>query len=274
LTATTEDVLHHHIDGVDWITLNRPDAANALTPSGRDTIIDLLERTSADARVRAVVLAANGRHFCSGADLSAPSGRTAGQTDGGPQPSGPGTIARTLRLGSQRLVAAILDCEKPVIAELHGAAAGIGAHLILACDFVVADENSRIIEVFARRALVPDGGGAYLLPRLVGPTKAKQMMMLADDVSAQEALSLGLVYSVVSADDLRAATTTLAARLASAPTRALAMTKWLVNRSLESSRDQAFADEGLAQELNMSTDDAQEGLQSFVERRPASYLGR
>lgn len=269
MTSTTEEILHDHVRGVDWITLNRPDAANALTPDARDRIIDLLGAASADPNVRAVVLAANGRHFCSGADLSAASGR-----DGlKPAPPGPGSIARTLRLGSQRLVASILDCEKPVIGELHGAAAGIGAHLILACDFVVAGDDARLVEVFARRALVPDGGGAYLLPRLVGTTRAKQLMMLAEDLSATEALALGLVFSVVALDELRNATTALADRLALAPTRTLALTKWLVNRSLDSSREQAFADEGLAQELNMSTVDAQEGLRSFAERRPAVYLG-
>ncbi len=149
----------------------------------------------------------------------------------------------------------------------------IGAHLVLACDFVVAAEDARIIEVFARRALVPDGGGAYLLPRLVGPMKAKQLMMLADDLSAAEAAMLGLVTTVVAADELLAATAGLAERLASGPTRTYALTKWLVNRSLESSRDQAFADEALAQEHNMTTQDAQEGLRSFAERRAAEYHG-
>lgn len=265
-----DEVLHEIVDGVAWITLNRPDAANALPPTSRDRLIELLESASADRGVRAVVLAANGKHFCSGADLSAPAGRDGEQ----PPPPGPGDIARTLRLGSQRLVAAVQDCEKPVIAELHGAAAGIGAHIVLACDFIVAAQTSRIIEVFARRALVPDGGGAYLLPRLVGPIKAKQLMMLADDLSAADADALGLLHAVVPDDELRAATTALAQRLAAGPTRSLALTKWLVNRSLESSREQSFADEGLAQELNMATEDAQEGLRSFGERRPPVYTGR
>jgi 2-(1,2-epoxy-1,2-dihydrophenyl)acetyl-CoA isomerase len=265
----SDDLIYSCTGGVARITLNRPAAANALTPAQRDEMIDLLERASDDGEVRVVVLAAEGKHFCSGADLSAPSGR-----DGVAAPTpGPGSSARTLKHGSQRLIAAVLDCEKPVIAELHGAAAGIGAHLVLACDFVVAAEDARIIEVFARRALVPDGGGAYLLPRLVGPMKAKQLMMLADDLSATEAATLGLVTTVVAADELLAATAALAERLASGPTRTYALTKWLVNRSLESSRDQAFADEALAQEHNMTTQDAQEGLRSFAERRAAEYRG-
>jgi 2-(1,2-epoxy-1,2-dihydrophenyl)acetyl-CoA isomerase len=267
--ATTLEVLHEHIDGVDWITLDRPDAANALTPSARDRIISLLESASADADVRAVVIAANGKHFCSGADLSTPSPGVRA-----PHVDDRGSIARALRNGSQRLIAAVLDCDKPVIAELHGAAAGIGAHLVLACDFIVAASGSRIIEVFARRALVPDGGGAYLLPRLVGPTKAKQLMMLADDLTVDDAVALGLIFSVVQPDELRTATAALATRLAGGPTRTHALTKWLVNRSLDSSRDQCFADEAIAQELNMYTDDAKEGMRSFGERRAAQYSGR
>lgn len=253
-------------DGVLWITLNRPDVANALRPEDRDRIIDWLEDASADGELRAVVLAANGRHFCSGADLSA-----GGDTDGA---AGVGDISRTLRRGAQRLIAAVLDCEKPVVAEVHGAAAGIGAHLAFACDFVVASADARFIEVFARRALVPDGGGAYLLPRLVGPLKAKQMMMLGDDLPATAADDLGLVTEVVGSEELRVRTEALAARLAASPTRTLSAVKWLVNGSLDSSRSQAFADEALAQESNMRTEDANEGIASFRERRPPLYRGR
>jgi 2-(1,2-epoxy-1,2-dihydrophenyl)acetyl-CoA isomerase len=259
-----ESLLVDNRGGARWITLNRPAAANALTPGQRDRIIDILEACSADPDVRVVVLAAHGRHFCSGADLS-------GGT-GGPQL--PGDIARTLRTGSQRLVAAVLDCEKPVVAELHGAAAGIGAHLVLACDFVVASEDARIIEVFARRGLVPDGGGAYLLPRLVGPMRAKELMMLADDLPADRAYELGLVTAVVAEAQLRAQVEKLVERLAGSPTRTLALCKWLINRSLDSSREQSFADEAMAQEQNMGTDDAQEGVRAFVERRPAAFRGR
>ena len=211
-----------------------------------------------------VVLTAAGRHFCSGADLS---GGAGGQRLAG-------DIARTLRTGSQRLIASVLDCEKPVVAEIHGAAAGIGAHLVMACDFVVAADDARLIEVFARRGLVPDGGGAYLLPRLVGPMRAKELMLLADDLPAERAHQLGLVTTVVPQAELRAETEKLAARLVAAPTRTLALCKWLVNRSLDASRDQCFADEAMAQEQNMGTADAQEGVAAFVERRPPTFQGR
>ena len=263
-------VVDRREDGSLWITLDRPEVGNAITPDQRNGLIALLEAASDDPGVRVVVLAATGKHFCTGADLSASSA-----ADGDPAPApGPGSVARLLRTGSQRLVAAVLDCEKPVVAELHGAAAGIGAHIALACDFVVASDESRIIEVFARRGLVPDGGGAYLLPRLVGVHTAKALLMLADDLDAATAKDLGLLHSVVPLDGLRAATEELVARLAQAPTRTLALTKWLVNRSLDSTREQAFADEAMAQDQNMTTDDAQEGLRAFGERRAPRFTGR
>jgi 2-(1,2-epoxy-1,2-dihydrophenyl)acetyl-CoA isomerase len=265
--AAAADLCCEVRSGAMWITLNRPEAANALRPAQRNQLIEWLEEASAEADVRVVVLTATGRHFCSGADLG-PGG------DVPPTPPAVGDISRVLRRGAQRLIAAVLDCEKPVIAEVHGAAAGIGAHLALACDFVVAAADARFIEVFVRRALVPDGGGAYLLPRLIGPLKAKELMMLGDDLPAAAAAQLGLVTEVVEQGDLRAHTEALATRLAAAPTRTLSAIKWLVNSSLDSSRAQSFADEALAQERNMTTEDAQEGMASFGERRPASYRGR
>jgi 2-(1,2-epoxy-1,2-dihydrophenyl)acetyl-CoA isomerase len=183
-------------------------------------------------------------------------------------------VARTLRAGSQRLIASVLDCEKPVVAELHGAAAGIGAHLAVACDFVVASDDARLIEVFVRRGLVPDGGGAYLLPRLIGVARTKEMLMIGDDMPADKAESLGLLTKVVPAGELRPTVEDLVGRLVAAPTRSLALCKWLVNRSLESSREQAFADEAIAQEQNMSTDDAREGILAFLERRTPNFSGR
>jgi 2-(1,2-epoxy-1,2-dihydrophenyl)acetyl-CoA isomerase len=178
-----------------------------------------------------------------------------------------------LRDGAQRLVGAILDCEKPVIAAVNGAAAGIGAHIALACDLVVAAEGARFIEVFVRRGLVPDGGGAYLLPRRVGLQKAKELMFFGDDLPATEAEALGLVNKVVPADALGATVAEWAKRLAAGPTRSIGLTKALLNRSLDSDRETAFREEAMAQELNMTTHDANEGVQSFVERRDPTYRG-
>jgi 2-(1,2-epoxy-1,2-dihydrophenyl)acetyl-CoA isomerase len=171
------------------------------------------------------------------------------------------------------MVTAVLDCDKPVIAAVNGTAAGIGAHLALACDLVVAAEGARFIEVFVRRGLVPDGAGCWLLARLVGLHKAKELMLLGDEVPAEEALRLGLVNRVVPAAELAAAAGEWAARLAAGPTRALALTKGLLNRSLDSDRAGALRDEALAQELNMTTHDANEGVAAFVERRDPAFRG-
>ncbi|MFB7054801.1 enoyl-CoA hydratase/isomerase family protein [Streptomyces vinaceus] len=265
-SAPAEDVLHRIESGVSWITLNRPEAMNAVTWDQRERVIALLAEASADPGVRAVVVTATGKGFCAGADLrgapAAPAERIAGD------------VARMIKLGAQRLITAVLDCEKPVLAAVNGTAAGIGAHLALACDLVIAAESARFIEVFVRRGLVPDGGGAYLLPRLVGPQKAKELMFFGDAVPAAEAERLGLVNRVVPDPELEATARAWAERLAQGPTRALALTKQLVNASLDGDRAAALAAEATAQEINMTTADANEGVASFVERRSPKYLGR
>jgi 2-(1,2-epoxy-1,2-dihydrophenyl)acetyl-CoA isomerase len=267
-----EQVLHVMDGGVSWITLNRPEVHNAITPDQRNHVIGLLQAASDDLAVRCVVLTATGRGFCTGADLRA--GRTPDRArpPGAPERS-PGDVARLLRDGGQRLVAAVLDCEKPVIAAVNGTAAGIGAHLAFACDLVLAAASARFVEVFVRRGLVPDGGGAYLLPRLIGVQKTKELLFFGDGLSADDAYAIGLVNRVVDDDELEATAAAWAGRLATAPTRSLALTKWLVNRSLESDRATAFAEEAMAQDLNMSTQDAQEGVAAFVERREPIYRG-
>ncbi len=259
-------VLHALAGGVSRITLNRPEAMNAVTWAQRERIIDLLAEASADPAVRAVVLTATGRGFCAGADLRA--------TPAPARERAPGDVARTIRLGAQRLIAAVLDCEKPVIAAVNGTAAGIGAHLAFACDLVLAADTATFVEVFVRRGLVPDGGGAYLLPRLVGPQRAKELMFFGDALPAADAERLGLVNRTVPAGELAALTEEWADRLAQGPTRAVALAKQLVNASLDGDRATAFAAEAAAQEINMTTRDADEGVASFVERRPAAYRGR
>ncbi|MFB9517807.1 enoyl-CoA hydratase/isomerase family protein [Streptomyces purpureus] len=258
-------VLHATDNGVSWITLNRPDAMNAVTWDQRERVIALLADASADPAVRAVVLTATGKGFCAGADLrGAPSTGRERVT---------GDIARTIRLGAQRLIGAVLDCEKPVLAAVNGTAAGIGAHLAFACDLVLAAESATFIEVFVRRGLVPDGGGAYLLPRLVGPQRAKELMFFGDALPAPDAQRMGLVNRVVPAGELEKTARAWAERLAQGPTRALALTKQLVNASLDTDRATAFAAEAMAVETTMTTRDANEGVASFVERRTPDYRG-
>ncbi|MDX3750973.1 enoyl-CoA hydratase/isomerase family protein [Streptomyces sp. AK08-02] len=263
--ASESLVLHATDNQVSWITLNRPETLNAITSDQRERLIQLFSEASADPAVRAVVLTGTGKGFCTGADLR-----------GGGQPQGEriaGDVARLIRQGAQRLISAVLDCEKPVIAAVNGTAAGLGAHLALACDLVLAAEQARFIEVFVRRGLVPDGGGAYLLPRLIGPRRAKELMFFGDALTAPDAERLGLVNRVVPAEDLHKTAREWAERLATGPTRALALTKQLINASLDSDRATAFAAEATAQEINMTTADAREGVASFVERRTPHYTG-
>ena len=266
-----EQVLHRVEDGVAWITLNRPDAGNALTPDARNRVIDLLDAAGGDLATRAVVLTGTGKAFCTGADLRARRDEAAKPTGAPERPVG--TVARMIRTGAQRLVAAVQDCEKPVVAAVNGTAAGLGAHLALACDLVLAAEGARFIEVFVRRGITPDGGGAYLLPRLVGLHKAKELVFFGDDCPAEEAERIGLVNKVVPADALEATAAEWAGRLATGPTPAISLAKGLLNRSLDVDRTTAFAEEAAAQEIAMSSEDAAEGVRSFVERRPPAFRG-
>ncbi|MEU1310214.1 enoyl-CoA hydratase-related protein [Streptomyces cinnamoneus] len=267
-TGSAESLIRHTTDnGVAVITLNRPHTLNAITPDLREHLVVEFTRSSADPAVRAVVLTGAGRGFCSGADLrAAPAAAASSRV--------PGDVTRTIREGAQRLIGAVLDCEKPVIAAVNGTAAGLGAHLALACDLVLAAESARFIEIFVRRGLVPDGGGAFLLTRLVGPQRAKELMFFGDALDASEAERFGLINRVVADAELARTSLAWADRLAAGPTRALALTKQLVNASLETDRAAAFAAEAAAQEINATTEDAAEGVIAFVERRGPDFRGR
>jgi 2-(1,2-epoxy-1,2-dihydrophenyl)acetyl-CoA isomerase len=266
-SAIDAAILHGDADGIRRITLNRPEAANALRPVDRDRLIELLNEADEDHAIRVVVIAANGRHFCSGADVTgiarAKSGDDKRATDS----------MRKIMNGAQRLVAAVLDCGKPVIAVVNGAAAGIGAHLALAADLVVAAEDASFVEVFVRRGLVVDGGGAYLLPRRIGMQKAKELAFFGDKLPAAEALALGMVNRVVPAAELGAAADEFARRLAAGPTTAISLTKRLLNASPDGDRAAAFLAEAMAQEIQSTAEDSREGVRSFMERRPPEFRG-
>jgi 2-(1,2-epoxy-1,2-dihydrophenyl)acetyl-CoA isomerase len=260
-------------DGIARVTIDRADAGNSLTPEMRDHLADTFDELSATLGVRAVVLTGAGeRHFCTGAGLGGAQKPEPARPEGAPDRA-LGDVARLIRRGWQRLVASILDCEKPVVAAVNGTAAGGGANLVLACDLVVMAEGARLIEVFVKRGIIPDAGGAYLLPRIVGPQRAKELMFLGDDLSAADCERWGIANRVVPAADLRATVDDLAGRLAEGPTKALAMTKWLVNRSHESSRHSAFEEEAYAQELVTATADMAEGITAFGERRSPAFRG-
>jgi 2-(1,2-epoxy-1,2-dihydrophenyl)acetyl-CoA isomerase len=254
------------------LTLNRADVHNALDWRTREALVAALEEASADLAVRAVLLTGSGdRAFCTGADLRVPL-PTPPKPDGAPERA-QGDVARGIATGWQRVITAVLDCEKPVVAAVNGTAAGAGMHLALACDVVVMADSAKLVPVFVRRGIAPDAAGAYLLTRLVGPQVAKRLYLFGDDVPAADALRLGLAADVVPAADLPATASGLATRLASGPTRTLAVTKRLVNRALDVDRDTALTEEAWAQELVMTTEDAQEGVRAFVERRETEFRG-
>ena len=277
-TTTTADPIGDDLtrridDGVCWITLNRPDAGNAMTQHMRDRLAAWVHDASADLFVRVVVITAAGdKAFCSGADLRG--GRLAGRPrpDDAPD-SVVGEGSRMIRDGWQALVTAILDCEKPVIAGVNGTAAGGGMHLALACDLVVMAEEAKFVEVFIRRGIAPDAGGAWILTRLVGIQKAKELFFFGDDVPAAEAYRIGLVNRLVPRAELQVTLTEMADRLAKAPTKAIWIAKWLTNRALDVDRATSLYDEALGQEIVTHTMDSQEGIASFVERREADFKG-
>jgi 2-(1,2-epoxy-1,2-dihydrophenyl)acetyl-CoA isomerase len=248
--------------------LNRPERANTFTQAMQRDLIDAFETVSGDAGIRAVVLTAEGdRHFCGGPDLRDPAFA--------PSPDrAAGDASRTLREGSQRVVASILDCEKPVLCGINGTAVGGGANLVLAADLVVASNNARLLELFTRRGLIPDGGAAYLLARHLPRNLVKELVLFGDELAADDALRLGLYNRVVPVSDLRPSLEAWAQRLAEGPTRAFAAAKALLNASPDSDRTTAFTIEAALVEQIAATDDVREGVDAFLERRPPTFSGR
>lgn len=264
-------------EGVQRITIDRPDVGNSLSPLARDELTEAFARANDDPAVRAVLLSATGdRHFCAGAGLAP----RAADADAHANPKAsradkrPGDIARMLQQGWQRLVASILDCDKPVVAAVKGTAAGAGASLVLASDLVVMSTEATLVEAFVHRGILPDSGAIHLLTRIVGLRKATELLMLGEPVDAASCERLGLANRVTAPDDTDAAAEELAIRLAAGPTVMLTLTKRLLSVSSESDRDRAFEQEAWAQEAVSRTADLQEGLASFAERRKPKFLGR
>src|SRR5256712_3957886 len=221
-----EPLLFRVENGVGWIVLNRPEARNAMNAEMRQLYLDALARSAEDGGVRAGVLTGTGKGFCTGADLSGSRAAT-----GAAAPSHPGATRGAMR-PSQRVIRALWDLEKPVVAGVNGVAAGLGAHLAYACDLVVAADDARFIEVFVRRGIALDAGGGFLLPRHVGLHKAKELVFLGDELSAADAQRLGLVNKGVPAAGLEATCPAWAERLAPGPTLAIGLSKRPFNRSL------------------------------------------
>jgi 2-(1,2-epoxy-1,2-dihydrophenyl)acetyl-CoA isomerase len=258
--------------GVLWLTINRADKGNAIPWYLRDRLIEAFRDAHRDLAVRAIVLTAAGaRHFCTGADLSVPQPVPA-RPEGAPERV-VGGAADMMRNGFQQLMVAMQDCQKPVIVALNGTAAGGGSMLVLAADLVVAADTAKIIQVFVRRGLVPDAGVAYLLPRVVGMHKAKELVFFGDDLSAADAERLGIVNRVVPAGELQAAAAEWAQRLAAGPTKAIGWSKKLLHDASELSRRDLLEEEAMLVELNSGTQDSAEGVAAFRERRDPVWRG-
>jgi 2-(1,2-epoxy-1,2-dihydrophenyl)acetyl-CoA isomerase len=255
-------------DGVLWLVLDRPDAANTFTKAVQrclgTTFLGINERRD----VRAVVITAAGdRHFCGGPYLADPDFRPR-------QDRAAGDAGRTLREGSQRVIGAMLDCEKPILCGLNGTAVGGGANLALASDLIIAVEGARMIELFTRRALIPDGGAAYLLSRHLPRNLVKELILFGDELSTDEGARLGLYNRVVPREEFTPLLEEWARRLAAGPTRSFAASKQLLNDAPDASRASAFALEAVLVEQIAATDDVAEGVAAFMDKREPRFHGR
>ncbi|HZJ27301.1 MAG TPA: enoyl-CoA hydratase/isomerase family protein [Acidimicrobiia bacterium] len=267
-----EELVSDLTDGVLRLTINRAAKGNSIPWYVRDRLMTHFLAAHTNLAVRCVVLTAVGeRHFCTGADLTVAHPMVE-RPEGAPDRP-VGVAADMMRRGFERLMETILDCQKPVIVALNGTAAGGGSMLTLAADLVIAADSARIIQVFVRRGLVPDGGVTYLLPRLVGMHKAKELMFFGDDLSAADAERLGIVNKVVAGADLAAATDEWAQRLANGPTKAIGWSKQLLNLAFDVPRAQHLETEALLVETNGGTFDSTEGVAAFRERREPEWQG-
>jgi 2-(1,2-epoxy-1,2-dihydrophenyl)acetyl-CoA isomerase len=247
--------------GVVTVTLDRPDKMNALNGTMFDELHQVFDEVADDDEDRVLVITGNGKGFCSGADLS--------DVPEGPPRHG---LQRLRTIGDVAL--RLHRLAKPTIAKVNGVAVGAGCNLALGCDLVVAADSARFSEIFAKRGLSVDFGGSWLLPRTVGLHRAKELALLADIYSAEEARELGLVNRVVPAAELDAFVDDWANRLAAGPPLALSMTKTMLNNGAMVSMEQALEDEARCQAVNLATEDAIEARKAFVEKRTAEFRGR
>ncbi|MBM3432867.1 MAG: 2-(1,2-epoxy-1,2-dihydrophenyl)acetyl-CoA isomerase [Bacteroidetes bacterium] len=243
------------------LTLNRPDKYNAFN---RDMALSLQAAldTCADPAIRAVLITGSGKAFCSGQDLAEAI-----------DPAGPG-MKKILSEHYNPLVRRIVSLEKPVIAAVNGVAAGAGANLALCCDITVAAESASFIQAFSKIGLVPDTGGSYFLPRLVGRQKAAAWMMLGDKIGAKEAEQQGMIYAVYPDADFMTIARTLAEQLSQMPTQALARIKKQLQLSTTQTLEQQLQTEDDLQQESAATRDFQEGVNAFLEKRNPRFVGK
>ena len=261
-----QHLLIHQEEGVTTVTMNRPEVLNSFNDVMLEELIEVVETITHDDSVRCMVLMGAGRAFGAGQDLS---GFPAVPADG----SEPIKVSEHLQK-YHRLVKGMRAMSKPIIAAIRGVAAGISCNIALACDLRIAADNARFIEAFARIGLVPDGGGSYFLPRLIGLGRAMEMCLLADEVNGPEAERIGLVNKCVPVEEFPGYVASYAKRLANGPTHSYGLIKQLLYKSMETDLQASFNLEGQFQDEAFTTTDHKEGVTAFLEKRPAKYIGK
>lgn len=245
------------------ITLNRPEVFNSFNREMALELQDVLDQCDANDDVRAIVLTGSGKAFCAGQDLKE-------VTDPELNPG----FRKILEEHYNPIIKRLRTIKKPVIGAVNGVAAGAGANIALACDIVVAHQKVSFIQAFSLIGLVPDSGGTFTLPRLIGFQKAQALAMLGDKVSAEEAEAMGMIYKAVPLEEFESTISKLASKLSKMPTKALAMIKELFNASMTNSLDEQLAMESDYQIEAAQTEDYAEGVAAFIEKRQPNFKGQ
>jgi 2-(1,2-epoxy-1,2-dihydrophenyl)acetyl-CoA isomerase len=253
--------------GVLELRLDRPAQRNAIDDTMMAGLAESIDRAGQDDQVRAILLTANGDHFCGGADIVA---RNAAS---GEKPRA-GSIQRRLPSQAHRLISLLVTVQAPVVCAVRGWAAGIGLQMTLASDFAVVARDARLWEPFTARGFTPDSGATWLMPRVVGTARTRELLLLGRELSGDEAAEWGIAHRVVDAADVDQVARELAVQLAHGPTVSLGLTKWLLHASAAASLDEQLRNEAFALELSSRSEDFREGLRAFSERRPPRFGGR
>lgn len=252
------------------LTLNRPEVLNAMNGALARTLMAALEQAGEEAsrgEVRAVVITGAGRGFCAGADLTDPGMRGKAGLPGA-------DLGAYLRQHYHPIIERMRSLPVPIITAVNGSAAGAGMSLALAGDIVLAGRSATFLQAFSRIGLIPDAGSTYFLPRLAGESRARALAILADKITAEQALQFGLVWQVLPDEDLQTATRDMAARLATMPTRAYALIKEALNQSLHNDLSRQLEVEAQLQSRAGQTEDFSEGVAAFLAKRQANFKGR
>jgi 2-(1,2-epoxy-1,2-dihydrophenyl)acetyl-CoA isomerase len=258
-------ILFQVAEGTATITLNRPEKLNAFNETMHRELARVFDRIEADEAIRAVLLTGAGRGFCAGQDLG---DRVMGEGDAPPD------LGDTLERLYNPLIRRICRLERPVVCAVNGVAAGAGANLAFNCDIVLAARSANFIEPFCKLGLVPDAGGTYILPRLVGSARARGLVLLGESLSAEQATAWGLIWRVVDDDRLIDEATALVRHLAVQPTRGLGLIKRALLASTTNSLDAQLDVERDLQREAGRTDDYREGVAAFMAKRPPKFKGR